>query len=84
MDIFERINNLAKKGIIIDVVAVNQIENRYQEQVKVRDMPLITYSVEVMNVDLDDVFHQESCKSLKEALEAGVKWAEGYNSWRIE
>lgn len=80
MDIFDRLNELNKQGIIIDVVAINQIENGYQERVEAGDMPLVTYTVEVMNNSLDDMFYQESCHTFKEALEVGVKWAEGYNS----
>jgi len=79
MDIFTRLENLSNKGIIIDVVAINQEENGYGLQVELGDVPLITYTVEVMNNKLDDMLYQESCDSFKEALEAGVKWAEGYN-----
>lgn len=74
---------LSKKGIIIDCVAVNQIENGYGEQVKNGSMSVVTYTVEVMDNRLD-VIYQESCDTFKEALEAGVKWTEGYNSWRID
>lgn len=34
MGIFERIERLNEKGLIIDCVAVNQIENGYEESVK--------------------------------------------------
>ncbi len=76
MDIFTRLENLSNKGIIIDVVAINQIENGYEEEVKLGNMPLITYTVEVMNTTLDNIIYQESCDSFKEALEVGIKWAE--------
>ena len=79
-NIFTRIESLSTRGIIIDVVVVNQEENGYGLQVELGDVPLITYTVEVMNNKLDDMLYQESCDSFKEALEAGVKWAEGYNS----
>lgn len=75
MDIFAEIDKLAKKGIIIDCVAVNQIENGYEEQVKAGSIPLITYTVEVMNINLDDILYTESCDSYKDALIAGIKWA---------
>ena len=71
MDIFEQIESLREKGIVIDVVAVNQIENGYEEQVKAGSMPLITYTVEVLDTSLE-VLYAESCNNLKEALKAGV------------
>jgi hypothetical protein len=82
MDILTRLENLNNKGIIIDVVAVDQIENGHKEQILAGDIPLTTYTVEVMKETSHglDILYQESCDSFKEALEAGVKWAEGYNS----
>jgi hypothetical protein len=76
---FDKIERLAKKGIIIDCVAVNQIENGYQEQVSDGSMPLITYTVEVMTTSLE-LLYTESCDSFKEALEAGLKWAKRLES----
>ena len=81
-DIFIRLENLNNKGIIIDVVAIDQIENGHKEQILAGDIPLTTYTVEVMKETAQglDMLYQESGDSFKEALEAGVKWAEGYNS----
>jgi len=76
MDLFARIEKLAKKGIIIDVVAVNQIENGYQERVEAGDIPPVTYTVEVMNASLSGILYQESCDTFKEALETGIKKGE--------
>jgi len=79
IDIFTRIENLATKGIIIDVVAINQIENGYGERVEAGDMPLITYTVEVMDTSLGNMLYTESCNTLRETLGVGVKWAGMYN-----
>lgn len=78
MDIFEKIESLAKQGIIVDCVAVNQIQNGYKEQVEDGSMPLITYTVEVMNNELSDMLYTESCDTFKEALESGVKATEDF------
>lgn len=75
LDIFDKINTLTKKGIIIDCVAINQIDNGYGERVEEGSMPLITYTVEVMDTNLE-ILYQESGNTFKQALEAGVKWAE--------
>ena len=77
MDIFERIQALNKKGIIIDCIAVNQIDNGNEQGVKDGAFPLITYTVEVMDTSLGEMFYTESCDSFKEAIYSGVKFAEG-------
>ena len=74
MDIFKEIEELNQKGIVIDCVAINQINNGYQEQVNNGSMPLITFTVEVMDTSLE-LLYSESCCSLKEALDAGRKAA---------
>jgi uncharacterized protein YjgD (DUF1641 family) len=74
MDIFEKIEDLLKKGIVIDCVAINQIDNGCQKQVNEGSMPLITYTVEVMNTSLE-VLYAESRNSFKDALVAGIKAA---------
>lgn len=81
-DIFIRLENLNNKGIIIDVVAIDQIENGHKEQILAGDIPLTTYTVEVMKETAQglNMLYQESCDTFKKALEVGVKWAEGYNS----
>jgi hypothetical protein len=81
-DIFIRLENLNNKGIIIDVVAIDQIENGNKEQILAGDIPLTTYTVEVMKETAQglNMLYQESCDTFKKALEVGVKWAEGYNS----
>ena len=80
-DIFIRIENLNNKGIIIDVVAIDQIENGHKEQILAGDIPLTTYTVEVMKETAQglNMLYQESCDSFNEALKAGVKWAEEVN-----
>ena len=79
MDIFERIQELNKKGIIVDCVAVSQIDNGNEEGVKNREFPLMTYTVEVMDESLGEIFYTESCDSFKEAIYVGVKFAEQMN-----
>lgn len=74
MDIFEQIENLANRGIIIDCVAVNQEQNGYGDQVKNGTMPLVTYTVEIMDTSLE-VLYAESCNNFKTALDAGLKAA---------
>jgi hypothetical protein len=76
MDIFERIQELNKIGIVIDCIAINQIDNGNEKGVKEGVFPLITYTVEVMDTSLGKMFYTESCDSFKEAIEAGVKFAE--------
>lgn len=47
-NIFTKLENLSTRGIIIDVVAIDQIENGNKEQILAGDIPLTTYTVEVM------------------------------------
>lgn len=48
MNIFQKIDKiLLEHNIVIDVVAINQIENGYGEQVESGVMPLITYTYEI-------------------------------------
>ena len=75
MDIFKRIQKLNKKGIIIDCVAINQIDNGNKNDVEKDIIPIITYTVEVMDISLE-MLYTESFDSFKEAIEAGVKTAE--------
>ena len=75
-DLFVRMEKLLDQGIIIDCVAVNQVENGYKDAVEAGDIPLVTYTVEVMNVNLDDMLFTEARDSFKEALECGIKAAE--------
>lgn len=75
MDIFDRLQNLYNRGIIIDCVAVNQIDNGYDLEVEAGLTPLITYTVEVMYDDLE-IIYQESCDTFKEAILLGIKYAE--------
>ncbi len=81
-NIFIKLENLSTRGIIIDVVAIDQIENGNKEQILAGDIPLTTYTVEVMKETAQglNMLYQESCDTFKKALEAGVKWAAGYNS----
>lgn len=76
MDLFNRIKRLNEKGIIIDCVAVNQVKNGNGEDVENRSLSLITYTVEVMDSSLGEMYYTESCDSFKEAIETGVKFAE--------
>lgn len=76
MDIFDRIQKLNQKGIIIDCVATDQIENGNRKGVENGEYPLVTYTVEVMNASLEKMLYTESCDSLKEAIYAGVIFAE--------
>lgn len=75
MDIFEEIQKINEKGIIIDCVAVNQNENGHEDEVKEGILPLITYTVEVMDSSLSEILYTESCDSFKEAICVGVKFA---------
>lgn len=77
MDIFGRIESLKDKGIVIDCVAVNQKNNGNERQVNDGAMPLITYTVEVMDTYLE-IIYSESCNSFKEAVLTGIEFAEAY------
>jgi hypothetical protein len=78
MDIFERIESLKDKGIVIDCVAVNQKNNGNERQVNDGAMPLITYTVEVMDTYLEIIYYSESCNSFKGAVLKGIEFAEAY------
>lgn len=57
-------------------MAVSQIENGNKKGIENGEFPLITYTVEVMNISLDDMLYTESCDTFKDAIEAGIKFAE--------
>lgn len=75
-NLFERHQALTEKGIIIMVNATNQISNGYEKQVNEGSMPLITFTVEVMDEKLEDMFYTISCDTFEEALTEGIQYAE--------
>ena len=75
MDLLKKVDEFKKKGIIIEVNAIDQIENGMQEQIKDGSMPLVTYTVNVMNSDMSDILYAESCDWFSEALMAGIRYA---------
>lgn len=75
-NLFARHESLISKGIIVSVVAINQISNGYEEQVKDGNMPLITFTCEVMDEALEDMLFTMSCDSFEEALREGIEYAE--------
>ncbi len=77
MDILKKVDQFKTKGIVIEIIAINQIENGLEEQVKNNIIPLITYTVEVMDESLSKVLYSESCDLFSEAVIAGIKYAEG-------
>jgi hypothetical protein len=76
MDILKKVDEFKKKGIIIEVNAIDQIENGMQEQVENGLMPLVTYTVNVMLFDMSNILYAESCDWFSEALLAGIKYTE--------
>lgn len=76
MDILKKVDQLKEKGIVIEIVAINQIENGLEEQIKNNTIPLITYTVEVMDESLSKILYSESCNLFSEAVMAGIKYAE--------
>lgn len=77
MDILTKIKKLESEGYIVDIIAMNQYENCVKH-VEEGIMPIVTYTFEVMNLDLSDIIYQESFNSFSEALEEGVKNFEKY------
>ncbi|ADO60014.1 hypothetical protein [Paenibacillus polymyxa] len=75
-DLFTRHEALRQKGIIIGVVAINQISNGNESLVKKGMMPTVTFTVEVMDESLEDLIYNISCDSFEEALQEGVEYAE--------
>lgn len=60
-------------------MVVSQIENSNKKDVENRDMPLITYTVEVMDATLSKILYTESCDSFKEAIYAGENLRKNIN-----
>lgn len=74
--LFDRQETILKQGLVIDVIAMNQISNGNQKKVEKGIMPLITFTVNVMDITMEDVLFTISCDSFKEAFETGVEFAE--------
>ena len=75
-DLFTRHEALRQKGIIICVVAINQISNGNESLVKKGIMPKVTFTVEVTDESLEDLMYNISCDSFEEALQEGIEYAE--------
>lgn len=76
MNLFQKIEEWANKGISIEYVVINQIENGYGEQVKKGIMPLVTYTVYVNRQSDGETLYAESFDHIEEALTAGVEYAD--------
>lgn len=77
MNIFEKIKKLENKGIIIDYMAIDQIEGGMKNEVENGDVPRITYTVYVKKIDGEEI-HCESEDTVKEALITGIIEGEKY------
>lgn len=74
MDIFEQLELILKNGYSIEYYSVNQISNGNEEAVKNKMIPLITYTVCVVNVNTEETIYTESCNSIKECLLKGIEY----------
>jgi hypothetical protein len=75
MNLFQKIEEWANKGISIEYIVINQIENGYAEQVDKGHMPLITYTVYVNRQSDGETLYTESFDHIEEALTAGINYA---------
>lgn len=74
MDILEKIEKWSQKGILIEYIIIDQVENGYGTAVEKGEMPPYTYTVAVMQ-DHEDLY-QESFDHLTEALTSGIRFVE--------
>lgn len=78
MDIFLKIEEIAKEGYFIDYMIHDAIEEGHRYMVEDGEIPLITYTVNVIRNSDCAYIYSESFDHLEECLNAGIKFMEDF------
>jgi hypothetical protein len=73
-NLFEEIENIAKKGYSIEYVTINQYDNGYKKEVDGRQIPLITYTLYIIRMEDSETVYEESFDHIKDCLETGISY----------
>lgn len=76
MDIFEKVEDISRKGYSIEYVMVDQIANGCEERVKQGLIPAVTYTVYVMRLSDGEQLYAESSDHIQDGLVEGIRFAE--------
>lgn len=76
IDIFKRIQEIAKKGYAIEYNIIDQCDNGYKKQVDKGEMSSVTYSVFVMALTNLEAIHTESFDALEDGLKSIIRYTE--------
>ncbi|MDF2879672.1 MAG: hypothetical protein K0R54_229 [Clostridiaceae bacterium] len=76
MDIFEKLEELAKKGYSIEHTTVDQYDNGYGKDVEKGLIPPVTYTVNVIRLSDCEILYNLSCNHIKECFDEGIKYVE--------
>lgn len=79
MDIFEAIEDIAKKGYSIEYIAVDQYQNGCSKQIAKGLIPSISYTVYVVRLSDAENVYTESFDHIIECLQAGIKFMKSFN-----
>jgi len=76
MDIFNKIESLAKKGYSIEFISVDQHDNGMDKDISKGLIPAITYTINVIRLSDSESIYTESFNHIKEGLLTGIKFTE--------
>ncbi|QST02454.1 hypothetical protein IMZ31_23685 (plasmid) [Pontibacillus sp. ALD_SL1] len=65
-----------EKGYVVSVIGMNQRSNGLGDRVDRGEIPLVTFTVEVTDVSMYDLYYSASHDTFKEALVDGLDYAE--------
>lgn len=70
MDAFKRIEEWRQKGVIVEVMSMNQVSNGYGDLVEIGEMPLVTFTGSAVDEWMYDQFMAISTDTFQEAVES--------------
>ena len=76
MNIIDEIQKWSNKGYFIEYMIVDQIENGYEAAVKAKNIPPITYTIDILRKIDGELLFQESFNELEKGLLKAIKYLE--------
>lgn len=73
-EILEEVEKITEQGYSIEYLPINQYDNGQKELVEAGEIPLVTYTLDVINMENGESIYSESFNHIQDCLRAGVKW----------
>ncbi|MFC0903766.1 hypothetical protein ACFHWD_03560 [Clostridium sp. MT-14] len=73
-NILEEVEKIAEQGYSIEYMPINQYDNGHKDEVNAGEIPLVTYTLDIINMENGESIYSKSFNHIQDCLRVGVKW----------